>query len=77
MNSEERKKYQRLTKEYEGITYRCKCGHSVVIPKTSKKDYTICKWCGGKVDKNKSKTLKELKQIDMLKRFWKKKEMEK
>ena len=43
MNEEERKKYQRLTNEYEKITYRCKCGHSVVIPKTSKKDYAICK----------------------------------
>ena len=77
MNNEERKKYQRLTNEYEKITYRCKCGHSVVIPKTSKKDYAICKWCGCKVDRNKSKTLKEIKQIDLLKRYWKKKEMEK
>ena len=77
MNIQEKKKAQKISNLYEKITYKCKCGHSVVIPETNKKGYRICQWCGCKVDKRESKTIKELQQIDMLKRFWKKKEMEK
>lgn len=39
------------------ITYKCNCGHSVIIahPKT----YEICTWCGNKVYKNKKEEFKD------------------
>lgn len=42
-------------------TYKCKCGHSVVIP--PKKSFKICNWCWHLVFKNEKEefiyTLKE------------------
>lgn len=33
----------------------CRCGHSVTVPKSMKKDYKICGWCGGRVYKDDAK----------------------
>lgn len=45
------KEWKNLTDEYSKVTYKCKCGHSVVIPHW--KDKSICGWCGNYVFKNK------------------------
>ena len=65
-------KQNKYYNELSNYKYKCKCGHTVVIPETNKKGYAICKWCGNKVDKKESKNLKYLKQIDLLKRYWNK-----
>lgn len=49
------------------VTYRCKCGHSVVIPAFVNKK--ICHWCGKWVYKSdreefKEKLRKEIKKFE-------------
>lgn len=46
----ERAKYRRYCKN---------CGHSVIIPKTSKANKVICTWCGYYIFKNDFEEFKE------------------
>lgn len=47
---------------YQKITYKCKCGHSVVI--ANKEGKVICNWCGNYVYADKKKEFKEkIKQM--------------
>ena len=46
----ERAKYRRYCKH---------CGHSVIIPKTSKANKVICTWCGNYIYKNNFEEFKE------------------
>lgn len=48
--------YERMTKEYDKVKYRCKCGHRVVIPYNV--DKQICKNCRKYVFKNKAEEFK-------------------
>jgi len=40
-------------------TYKCKCGHSVVIYPFEHKSKKICKWCGEYVYVNKKEEFKD------------------
>ena len=39
---------------------KCKCGHSTSVPYSSKREYVICSWCGGRVYHD----IKKQKQYD-------------
>lgn len=47
------KEYKRMTEEYDKVKYKCKCGHRVII--SSKRDKSICSWCGSYVFKDKKR----------------------
>lgn len=60
------KKDKRLWEDLKKCTYKCTCGHSVVI--TNRRDGAICSWCGhtvlnekGKFKVNLKKKLEEMK----------------
>ena len=53
LNDEE---YERLSREYEKVRYKCKCGHSVIIPAWV--DKQLCSWCGNYVYKDKKDEFK-------------------
>ena len=59
LNDEE---YERLSREYEKVRYKCKCGHSVIIPAWV--DKQLCNWCGNYVYKDKKDEFKnKLKEM--------------
>lgn len=43
--------YERLSREYAKVKYKCNCGHKVIIPAWV--DKQLCNWCGNYVYKNK------------------------
>lgn len=45
----------------ELVKYRryCKCGHSVIITPTSKRNRVMCTWCGNYIYKNNFEEFKE------------------
>ena len=54
--------YERLSREYEKVRYKCKCGHSVIIPAWV--DKQLCNWCGNYVYKDKKDEFKnKLKEM--------------
>ncbi len=63
--------WKRMNKIFEEIqkhTYKCKCGHSVVIP--PKQIFIICDWCNKIVFKNEKdefiyKTFETIKKLEM------------
>lgn len=46
------KEMQILESDRSNSKRYCRCGHSIVFPKTSKKDKIICRHCGSYVFKN-------------------------
>lgn len=54
--------FERLSREYEKVRYKCKCGHSVIIPTWV--DKQLCNWCGNYVYKDKKDEFKnKLKEM--------------
>ena len=58
------KDVKKLSKEMTETTVKCKCGHSIVMPKA---DRTICSWCGSWVYRTpqiefKYKLMKKIKE---------------
>lgn len=49
--------------------YRCKCGHTLYIPREEEK--RICIYCGRAVSKKNNKSVYELKYIEWLKNSYK------
>lgn len=47
--------FQRISKEYEKVKFKCKCGHKVIIPVWV--DKQLCNWCGNYVYRNKKMEL--------------------
>lgn len=46
----------KLFKMFTDNSFKCKCGHSVFIPKN--KFYKLCNWCGKPVFKNEKDEFK-------------------
>lgn len=48
---------QRLDNAIADCKKKCKCGHTKIVPYSSKYDYILCSWCGGRLyfDDNKQK----------------------
>ena len=42
-----------MMREYDKVKYKCKCGHSVIIPVWV--DKNVCDWCGNYVFRDKKK----------------------
>ena len=40
---------QQLDNAVEKCKKKCKCGHTKVVPYSSKYEYLICNWCGGRL----------------------------
>ena len=40
---------QQLDNAVEKCKKKCKCGHTKVVPYSSKYEYLICSWCGGRL----------------------------
>lgn len=40
---------QRLDNAVANCKKKCKCGHTRVVPYSSKHEYVICSWCGGRL----------------------------
>ena len=66
MTKEDNKRFQDIAK----CSYRCKCGHTLVILR----DFAICKQCGAKVERKNNKSIYELSEVNRLKNFWFRKE---
>lgn len=52
VNATRFKDIEKLETERTEQARRCKCGHSITFPKTSKKDKVICTHCGRYIFKN-------------------------
>ena len=40
---------QRLDNAVADCKKKCKCGHTKVVPYSTKYEYLICNWCGGRL----------------------------
>jgi len=58
----------KLATMFTKITYKCPCGHSVII--SHQKSFVICTWCGNKVYKDDKEEFKDrlMKSIRRLKK---------
>lgn len=41
--------YQKLDSAVSNYKKKCKCGHTSVVPHSSKYEYVMCSWCGGRL----------------------------
>ena len=46
---------QRLDDAISDCKKKCKCGHTMLVPYSSKHEYVICSWCGGRLYFNNDK----------------------
>ena len=51
------KEYDRQSKEYDKVKFRCNCGHRVIIPYWE--DKGLCSWCKNYVYKDKRVEFKD------------------
>ena len=72
MNKKQIEEYRRITKVIDNISYRCKCGHAVVVAENNKNGFSICSHCGRKVTKDSSRNIPQEKRLYTLKKYWEK-----
>ena len=46
---------QRLDEAAAECRKKCRCGHTVIVPYSSKYDYVLCSWCNGRVYRDDEK----------------------
>lgn len=59
---------------YANFKRKCKCGHSVIVPKTGKLEFRLCHWCGGRMyrDPIKQQIYEEQRELNEFKFMLKK-----
>lgn len=60
-------KTRKIDSELTSFKKYCKCGHSMVIVPTSKKNKVMCTWCGAWIYKNKLEEFKDKMTISIIK----------
>lgn len=48
---------QLLVEKLSLLKKRCKCGHTQVVPYSTKREYVLCSWCGSRLYRDDSKQL--------------------